>query len=312
MKTSPAILKPCRMQARTAERARVRIVLLVLICFVLGIGAGAYWYRGAAKSSQSPAAAAPTAGLSEVMTDALKQLDAPVEIRFYAPASKTTLPEPLQAFAGRVDQLLAWYEQSAGGKIKVTRLDPLMNASAGVTAKADGIKPSPLTSGDIYYLALVVGHRGQKEMISPLAPEWEMALESDLSRAILRLASSKSAAQRVVSAPTADPVAAREVAQEIARAIPNLESVTTVEGTQMLRKLALEQCQASVREIQPKVDAAQQKLVEAQRGASEPDQVAAMKQFQQIQTEQTEKVKQITLHLQYQIAALEQLKAVKP
>ena len=299
------------MKARTAERAGVRTVLLVLVCFACGIGAGAYWYRGAAKSSPSPAAE-PAAGLSAAMTDALQQLEAPVEIRFYAPASKTILPEPLQAFAGRVDQLLAWYEQQAAGKIRVTRLDPLGNADAAGKAKADGLKPAPLASGEIYYLALVADYHRQKELIAPLAPEWELALESDLSRAILRLTSSKSAAPHVASAPVADPVAAREVVQEITRAIPNLETVKLAEGTEMLRKLALEQCQASLREIQPKVDTAQQKLVQAQRGSSAADQQAAMKEFQQVQTEQTEKIQQITLRLQDQIAALRQLKAGKP
>ena len=302
MKPLPAIPTASRIRTRTG------IVVLGLIGVLLGLGAGVYWYHGAAKTNLPPTAPASANGLPEVMTATLSSLAAPVEIRFYGPADPKRLPGDLPAFVGRVGQLLAWYEQEAGGKIRVTRLDPQQSREAGATAKADGIKPVLLASGDFYHLGLVVGYHGRREILAPLAPEWELALESDLSRAILRVTSAPSTAPRAASVPDADPAAAREIVQEITRAIPNWESLTPEEGAQILRQRALEQCQATIRETQPLITAAQAKLAAAQRDASEPEQQTARKQFQQVQTEQNEKIQQISQRAQDQIAALEQLK----
>ncbi len=294
---------------RNGERAQTRSGILLVICFLLGLGAGAYWYHRAAKSTGAPTAdPAQLNALSEAMKSDLQRLDSPVEIRFYVPANPGTLPESLQAFAGRVDELLSEYKREAGGKIHVTRLDPQSNPEAEASAKADGIKSLPLATGDFYYLGLALAYHDQKEMISPLVPEWELALPSDLSRAILRLTSSRSTARQITDSFTADPAAAKEVLQEVVRAIPDVASVSLEDGTRILRESALEQVKAAVSEMQTKVTAAQQKLAETQSGKSEADQQAALKQLQQIQGEQTEKFRQITQRLQDQIAALKQLK----
>lgn len=299
---------------RNGELAQARIVILLVVCFLLGLGAGAYWYRHAAKSSGAPDSGPATSeqqlvALSEVMKSDLQSLDSPVEIRFYTPASRGTLPESLQAFAGRVDELLSGYKREGGGKIHVTRLDPLSNPEAEAIAKADGIKPLPLATGDFYYLGLAIAYHDQKEMISPLVPEWELALPSDLSRAILRLTSLRSTAQRITDSFTADPAAAKEALQEVTRAIPDVASVSLEDGTRMLRESALEQVKAAVSEMQTQVAAAQQKLAATQNGKSEAEQQAALKQLQQLQGEQTEQFRQITQRLQDQIAALKQLKS---
>lgn len=295
---------------RNGERAQTRSGILLVVCFLLGLGAGAYWFHRAAKSTGAPATEpAQLNTLSEVMKADLQRLDSPVEIRFYVPANPGTLPESLQAFAGRVDELLSGYKHEAGGKIHVTRLDPLSNPEAEAIAKSDGIKPLPLATGDFYYLGLAIAYHDQKEMISPLVPEWELALPSDLSRAILRLTSLRSTAQRITDSFTADPAAAKEALQEVARAIPDVASVSLEDGTRMLRESAMEQVKAAVSEMQTQVAAAQQKLAATQNGKSEADQQAALKQLQQIQGEQTEKFRQITQRLQDQIAALKQLKS---
>lgn len=298
---------------RNRKLAQTRIVIMLVVCFLLGLGAAAYWYQHAAKPGGATDADAATAGrplvaLSEAMKLDLQRLDSPVEIRFYAPASPGTLPESLQAFAGRVNELLAGYERETDGKIRVTHLDPLSNPEAEAIAKADGIKPLPLATGDFHYLGLAIGYHDQREMISPLVPEWELALPSDLSRAILRLTSPGSTAQRITDSSTANPAAAKETLQEVVRAIPDVASVSLEDGTRKLRESALEQLKAEVSAMQLKVAAAQQKLAATQRGKSEAEQQAARKELQQIQGEQSEKFQQITERLQDQIAALKQLK----
>jgi len=302
---------------RIGELAQTRIVIMLVVCFVLGLGVSAYWYRRAAKLNGAPDANLAASGqqviaLSEAMKSDLQRLDSPVEIRFYAPASRSLLPESLQAFAGRVDELLSDYKGEARGKIRVTRLDPLANPAAEASAKSDGIKPLLLATGDFYYLGLTIAYHDRKERISPLAPEWEPALPSDLSRAILRLTSSPSAAPPLSELSPVDPAAAKAALQEVARVIPDIASVSLEDGTRLLREAALAQLKTDFSAMQTQVAAAQQKLAETQSGKSEADQQAARMQLQQIQSEQTEKFQQMAQRLQDQIAALKQLKSGNP
>jgi hypothetical protein len=299
---------------RNGERAETRTGILLVVCFLLGLGAGAYWYHRAAKSNTTPGNEAagsgqPPIALSESMKSDLQRLDSPVEIRFYKPARPGTLPESLQAFADRVNELLSEYKSEAGGKIHITRLDPQSNSKDEANAKADGVKPLPLPTGDFYYLGLALAYHDRKETISPLVPEWELALPSDLSRAILRLTSPQSAAQPISDLSAANPAAAKAALQDVVRTIPDVTSVSLEDGTRMLREAALAQVKAAVSDMQTQVAAAQQKLAETQGGKSEAEQQAALKQLQQLQGEQTEKFEQIAQRLQDQIAAFKQLKA---
>ncbi len=296
------------------ERAQVRIGILVVAGFLLGLAAGAYWYHRATKPSDEPAAdyaaaGAPVIALSDTMKASLLHLDAPVAIRYYTPANRKILPEGLQAFAGRVDELLSGYRQESSGKLQVARWDPLSQSEAETKAQTDGVKPLLLANGEYYYLGLAVEYHGQKEIISPLVLDWELALPSDLSRAIIHLIGLGSPARRSADSPTANPVVAKETLQEISRAIPNLTTVSLVEGTRLLQDSALEQFKAAVKEMQAKVTAAQRELAQSQNGKSETEQQAARKQFQAIQSQETEKLQQITQRLEDQLAAWKQIKA---
>ena len=298
---------------QTGERAPGRKLLPLLVCFLLGLGAGAYWYYRAARPSgapgSDPAAGQPSGAMSETLKSDLQQLDSPVEIRFYVPAHPKILPEPVRAFADRVTELLSDYKQEADGKIHITRLDPLSNPEAEASAKADGIKPLTLATGDFYYFGLALAHHGRKEMVSPLLLEWEAALPSDLSRALLRLTASRPGA-----APTTEPnlATAKETLQEVLRAIPEIASVSLADGTQILRSASLEQLKAAVGEMQTQLAAAQQKLATARAGTSEAEQQAALAEVEQLQARQTETIQQITQRLHDQIAAFKQLKEAKP
>ncbi len=55
---------------------------------------------------------------------------------------------------------------------------------------------------------------------------------------------------------------------------------------------------------------AEQRLLQAQSGGSEADQQAALKHLQQVQAEQTEKLKQIAARFKTQVDVFQQLKAV--
>lgn len=295
-------------RARKAEQASARIIVLVLVFFLLGIAAGAFLiYRGA---SSGTANAGREAGgeqlvvLSESTKAVLKRLDSPVEIRFYSLLDPASVPDSSQAFAKRVDQLLSAYQREAAGKINVVRYNSQSDANAGA-ASADGIKPFNMDKGDACYLGITIAHAGQKETLPQLFPEWEQALEFDLARAIVHVSTTTATTKPVVAA-TSQPDKA--VVEEVRRAIPNLASVSLEDGTRILREAAMNDYSAAVSEMEKQVKAARERAVQAQSNSSEAGQQTAMKQYQQVQTEQTEKLKQIAVRLQAQITALEQLK----
>lgn len=288
---------------RTAEAAQARTLLLVLVCFLLGLAVGAYWYYRATHRDLTNVRE--TGGkLAESTKAVLRALDAPVEIRFYSLLDPATTSDALRTFAGRVDQLLSEYEQEAAGKIKVARHTAPSDSDARA-ASSDGVKAFNLDKGDACFLGLAIACKDRKETLSQLSPEWEAALESDLSRAIARVAAAKPVAK---SAATGAPQADAAVVAEVKRSIPNLGSVSLEEGTQILRVAALKEFVEATDEMERRVTEAQQRISQAQNNGSEAEQRAALKQLQQVQAEQTEKLKQIAARAQAQIQALEQIK----
>lgn len=290
-------------ERRTAEAARVRTLLLVLVCFLLGLAVGAYWYYRA--TNRNLTNVRETGGkLAESTKAVLKALDAPVEIRFYSLLDPASTSDALRDFAGRVDQLLSEYEQEAGGKIKVAR-QTTQSDSAAQAASADGVKAFNLDKGDACFLGVAIACNDRKETLGQLSPDWEAALESDLSRAIARVTAAKPAAKS--AAASAAPVDAAVIA-EIKRSIPNLDSVSLAEGTQTLRVAALKELVEATEEMEQRKKEAEQHVSQVQNNGTEAERQAAVKQLQKVQAEQTEKIKQIAARAQAQIQALEQIK----
>jgi len=298
---------------RRLNRGGTRIVVFLLGAFVLGlIGGGYVHYRyGASRTIQ--ATPAEPQSLSESTLAVLQRLEAPVELRLYAPSSSGGLSEATAAFAGRVHQLVSEYERAGGEKIRLTVSDPATSTLAKGAAGADGLLPIADSNGDVFYLGITIAQAGRKETIPQLSVDWESALESDLSRAITRVSASASTpispAVKASAAPSAvDPVSN----EELLRTIPDLETRSFESAAQVLREASLAEFTAAVREMQDKVQEAQKQLAAAQESKSEADQKAAMKQLQQVQNDGTRKLGEITAQLQARIAVLERLKGVNP
>jgi hypothetical protein len=243
--------------------------------------------------------------LSASTTAVLQELNSAIEIRFYRSLDLASVAASEQAFAGRVEQLLAAFERRGGGKIKVTRYRFQPNSGVEHAAEADGIKPFNLDKGDACFLGLAVVGRGTKESLARLLPEWEPALEFDLARAIARAAEAGLQAQPLAVAPRTDAVAL----EEVRRAIPNLDSVSLEAGTRLLREAAASEFARAAQELEARLRQAEQNLVQAQSNHSEAEEQAALKQLQQVQAEQADKLKQIAARSQAQIQALTRLKA---
>ncbi len=276
----------------------MRIAFIASIAVAIALGAGAYHYRQQARRAAAQQNTQDASLLSPSTEAVLNGLKAPVEIRFYALLDPATTPASTRAFAERVSQLLAKYEQNANGSIRVVRFNEMSDANAK-SAAADGIVSFNRQKGDACYLGITAERDGQKESMAQLSPEWEQALESDLSRLVTRV--------NQMVPPNATPANASgsefATAQEAVASNPALANVSLEQGSDLLRNQALAEFKKAVTEMQNQAKAAEEKL--SQGGASQSE-IAA--ELQKIQAEQTAKMQEITARLHNQLAALAQSK----
>ncbi|HMP84567.1 MAG TPA: Gldg family protein, partial [Verrucomicrobiota bacterium] len=130
---------------RSQSSGNARIAILVCLVFLLGMGLGAWWIKRSPRQ-QPETEAGLLLSLSSRSRDVLKNLDSPVEIRFYSLLNDSNVRESSGAFAADVGQLLAEYQQHGGGKIKVTTIRS-ESQSVMKAASADGISPFNLEKG---------------------------------------------------------------------------------------------------------------------------------------------------------------------
>ena len=147
--------------------------------------------------------------------------------------------------------------------------------------------------------------KGHKESLPRLTPEWEQALEPDLTRTIARLLD----AAEPVKAPVAVSQINTAAVQEVKAMIPDLAAVSLEEGKKVLQEAALKDFTAAAKEMRAQIKEAEQRLAQAQQGGTEAERQAARAHLQQVQAEQTAKLKEIAARSQAQVEALEQLKA---
>ena len=302
MKPSSANTPPAT-ERQTGRPSGRRTLILAPALVLLGVVLAGIWFKYSKPAAGWLLAGSGGARLSDNTREQLRQLNSPVEIRFYSVLPPGSAPGMLQDFSGRVDRLLSEFQNANDSKIHVIRNVSTSGADADAAA-ADGIHPFNLDKDDACFLGITVASGGRKESLPQLQPEWEPALEFDLARAILQVTAAPAAAIVKASAPVSP-----EVTNEIARLIPNLKGTSLEDGTRILREAAFEAFTTTGAQMEDQIKAAQQKLSEAQSGGSEAEQQAAMKHLQQVQLEQGEKYKQIAARLQVELAVFGQMKA---
>jgi hypothetical protein len=292
----------------TGERAGSRTGVLLLAVCLLGIAGGAVWFYSASQRSSAGAtgqtSGTPASLLSDSTRAVLGRLESPLEIRFYALLDPATMPDSMTAFAGRVGQLLSAYQQEAGGKIKTTSVTSQSNPNANA-ALADGITVFNLDKGAACYLGMTLALSGRKETLPHLSPEWEQALEPDLTRAIIRLVD----VPRFITVPTAVSQINTAAVQEVRALIPDLAAVSVQAGKQILQDAAYKEFAAAAKEMETQVQAAEERVTQAKNGGTDAERQAALQHLQQVQAEQNEKLKAIAARSKAQIDTFQQLKA---
>ena len=282
------------------EQGSVRSLLLPVTCFALGLAVGMLWTLRGSRPGQTRQ---PVPELSDSTRAVLGGLNQPVEIHFYS-LLDSSAPPTLGPFAQHVSQLLLAYQQQANGKIAVTRIDTQTNANPNA-ALADGIQGFALDKGEGCYLGIAFSSAGKKEVLPRLSPEWEPALEADVSRAIQHLTQTAPSAKAIPSAAPGDAATLGEIRQRIA----NIDSVSLEEGIRILREDAIKEFSTAAGEMQARVQEAQVRLVQARNSGSPAEQDAAMKNLQTVQAEQARRLKEIAANSEARLEAFKQLKS---
>jgi hypothetical protein len=276
-----------------------RPLMFALGFFLLGIALTIGWFEYGKTGLPGQAGA----GLSGSTLELLRQLNAPVQIRFYSVLPAGSASQALQDFSQRVDRLLSEFQNANPAKIQVIRNVSAAGANADAAA-AGGLRPFNLEKGEACFLGITVASGGRTESLAQLRPEWEPALPSDLARAILR-----------VAAETPPPVVAKSVpltpaiTNEILKLIPDINAATPQDADRIFRQDFLNQCAKAGAEMEAQINVAAQEVVKAQNGGSPAELEAARKKLSQVQFDQTEKLKEVAAHLQLQLAVFQQMKA---
>ena len=197
-------------------------LLLAVFAFGLGVALAVAWFHHQRAGFES------SAGLSASTQKLLGQLETTVNIRYYSLLPAGSADETLQAFAGRVAQLLNAMQAAGGGKIQLSSFEVPAETNA-TAASADGIQAFNLDKGDACFLGVAIASGQNKESLARLQPEWEPALESDLARAILRVAATAAPAKPApeIAKPSAETIAA------INRLIPDVNAVSIEQAGQI-------------------------------------------------------------------------------
>jgi hypothetical protein len=272
-------------------------LVLACVAFVAGIALTGIWFHHhhpAAKSDK----------LSNSTKTMLGRLAAPVTIHYYALLPAGSADATLQAFGGRVAELLAAMQTASGGKVQLTSVNTPADATA-TAATADGVQPFNLDKGDACYLGLAVASGKNTESFARLSPEWEPALEFDLARAIERVATAAAPAQPAPAVAKPSP----EIVATINRLIPDVSAVSVEQADQIFHAEFLKRFGEVAAEGETQFQAAQQKVVDAQASGSPAEVETARNNLTEVQLAQGEKLKAVAAQLQTQLAVFERMKS---
>jgi hypothetical protein len=279
------------------QSARLNPLVLATVAFLLGLGLAVGWFEQHRSGARS-------GGLADATKDLLGHLAAPVTIRYYSMLPAGSADESLQAFSGRVSELLQALQAAGNGKIQVVNIQTPAETNYAA-ANADGVQAFNLDKGDACCLGLAIVSGKNQESFARLQPQWEPALEYDLARAILRVAGA--AAPAPVPAEVAKP--SPETLATINRLIPDMAAVSIGQASQILHDEYFKQCGEVGAEWEAKIQTAQQQVAQARAGGSEDALRAAQKNLLQLELAQGEKLKALTAQLQVQLAIVQQMKA---
>lgn len=127
----------------------------------------------------------------------LKELQAPVVVRYYASRSLPYIREDIKLHMRHVDDLLKEYSNLANGKLRVQNLDPEPDTDAEDSANLDGMQR--LGESNLYF-GLAISCLDKTTTIPFLDPSDETMLEYQLSKAVADVSATRKTVVGVMSA----------------------------------------------------------------------------------------------------------------
>ena len=138
--------------------------------------------------------------LSNGTRETIAGLQEPVTLKFFYSKKVAADYAPVQAYAGRVRDLLQEYAALSHGKIVLEEIDPEPFTAAEDEATANGLNGAPTDSGDMVYFGLVGTNTiDGKEVITFFNQDREPYLEYDLTALIYRLSTPKKPQLGIIS-----------------------------------------------------------------------------------------------------------------
>src|SRR5262249_20761529 len=153
-------------------------------------------------------------------------------------------------------------------------------------------------------LGIALSCSAKREVLPQLSPDWEPALEADVSRAIQRVSDTASR-PKISASPVKED---RALVEQIQSEIPNLASLSLEDATRVVRENSLKVFTETATRMNELVQEATTDYVEAQKQGSAADQQEALKKLQAAQAAETETLKEIAAESQLRIEAIKKIK----
>jgi hypothetical protein len=288
---------------KTGARTGNTLIVVLALCLAAVIAAlFAFRSRPVTPPANTPPAepASPAIiKLSDATLEVIKSIGKPLDFRFYSVIDRPGVSEELQEFAARVEDTLNLYVQAAGGRIKVQTIKQA-TPEVQQAARAEGLRPFNIDQQEASYLGLVVARGDLKSVVPLFSLEWEQALEPDITRAIVNLPKAVD-----VALPARVQAEQQAAVEQVKQALPNLGTLSLDEGKKVLRESATREFEQAAKEMQEAMRAADAKVAQA---TSDADKAAAVENLKAVRSLQMDKLQEITLRMQAQLKALEQLK----
>lgn len=140
--------------------------------------------------------------LSSGTENILKQLEEPIQLKFYFSAKLLSGAPAFLNYGTRIRDMLEEYIAKSGGKLELSVIDPEPFSEAEDEAVGYGIKQLPVSAaGDMGYMGLVGVNTTDEEKVIPVfQPNKEESLEYELTKLIYDLAHPKKRVIGVISA----------------------------------------------------------------------------------------------------------------
>ena len=126
--------------------------------------------------------------LSPASEQLVRNLEEPVELKFYFSRSIEQLPVSVKNYGSLVEDLLRQYVDASRGRLSLEVIDPQPDTEAEESALRAGIQRQQIRStGENVFFGLAVTCADQTELIEVFSPDRESYLEYDISQLIYRV-----------------------------------------------------------------------------------------------------------------------------